>query len=191
MLRFSLAGREPGGQVRPEQREALRRRLEASLATVTNDRGEPVFFLRDARPKWQEDGDFVAMVRLPSVTPVLRVQGRPFPPAVRSLGRISGTHTTSTHGIFLAAGPDIDPKADLADIRVHDIAPTILYGLGLPVARDFAGRPRMELFDVEFRRAYPLRTLESWGTRQGAGGARTSRADEDLLNQLRSLGYIR
>jgi len=191
MLRFSLAGREPGGQVRPEQREALRRRLGASLATVTNDRGEPVFFLRDAHPKRQEDGDFVAMVRLPSVTPVLRVQGRPFPPAVRSLGRISGTHTTSTHGIFLAAGPDIDPKADLADIRVHDIAPTILYGLGLPVARDFAGRPRMGLFDAEFRRAYPLRTLETWGTRRGAGGARTSRADEDLLNQLRSLGYIR
>ena len=139
MLRFSLAGREPGGTVRPEEREALRRRLEADLAAVTNDRGEPVLFLREARPKRGEDGDFVAIVRLPLVTPVLRVQGRPFPPALRSLGRISGTHASSTHGIFLAMGPDIDPKADLAGIHVHDMAPTILYGLGLPVGEDFRG----------------------------------------------------
>jgi predicted AlkP superfamily phosphohydrolase/phosphomutase len=190
MLRFSLAGREPGGPVVPAQREAVRRQLEADLATVTNDRGEPVFFLRDAHPKRQEEGDFVAMVRLPLVTPVLRVRGEPFPQAVRSLGRISGTHTTSTHGILLAAGPDIDPKADLADIRVHDIAPTILFGLGLPVAEDFAGQPRTGLFNAEFRRAHPLRTIRTWGTRTGAGGARTSKADEDLLHQLRSLGYI-
>jgi predicted AlkP superfamily phosphohydrolase/phosphomutase len=191
MLRFSLAGRERGGPVRPEQREGLRRRLEADLATVTNDRGEPVFFLRDPHPKRDEDGDLVAMVRLPLVTPVLRVQGRPFPPAVRSLGRISGTHTTSTHGIFLAAGPDIDPKADLDSLRVHDMAPTILYALGLPVAEDFAGKAQTQLFNERFRNSHSLRTIHTWGTRQGAGGARTSKEDEKLLNQLRSLGYIR
>ncbi len=190
MLRFSLAGREHGGPVRPEQREALRQRLEADLATVTNDRGEPVFFLRDPHPKRDEDGDLVAMVRLPLVTPVLRVQGHPFPPAVRSLGRISGTHTTSTHGIFLAAGPDIDPKADLASLRVHDMAPTILYALGLPVAEDFAGKAQTQLFNGEFRGAHPLRTIQTWGSRQ-SGEARTSKEDEKLLNQLRSLGYIR
>ncbi|HET9209062.1 MAG TPA: alkaline phosphatase family protein [Thermoanaerobaculia bacterium] len=191
MLRFALAGREPGGRVRPEEREALRRRLEADLAAVTNDRGEPVLFLRDVRPNRGEDGDFAAIVRLPLVTPVLKVGGQPFPPALRSLGRISGTHTPSTHGIFLAAGPDINPKADLTGIHVHDMAPTILYALGLPVAEDFAGRARTELFTAGFRRGQPLRTIKSWGTRQGAGGARSSKADEDLLNELRSLGYIR
>jgi predicted AlkP superfamily phosphohydrolase/phosphomutase len=191
MLRFSLAGREPGGTVRPAEREALRGRLETDLATVTNDRGEPVFFLRDVRPKRGEDGDFVAIVRLPLVTPVLRVEGHPFPPALRSLGRISGTHTPTTHGIFLAMGPDIDPRADLTGIHVHDMAPTILYALGLPVGEDFAGRARTELFREDFRRAHPLRMIKTWGTREGATGARTSKADEDLLNQLRSLGYIR
>jgi len=190
MLRFALAGREPGGKVRPGEREALRARLEKDLASVTNERGEPVFFLREAKPKRGEDGDFVAIVRLPLMTPVLKVQGRPFPPALRSLGRISGTHTPTTHGIFLAAGPDIDPKADLSDIHVHDMAPTILYALGLPVAEDFAGRARMELFREEFRRERPLRTIKTWGTRQGGGQGKASKADEELLNQLRSLGYI-
>lgn len=191
MLRFALAGREPGGRVRPEEREALRRRLETDLAAVTNDHGEPVLFLRDVRPKRGEDGDFVAVVRLPLITPVLKVRGRPFPPALRSLGRISGTHTPSTHGIFLAMGPAIDPRADLTDIHVHDMAPTILYALGLPVGEDFAGRARTELFTKDFRHGHPLRTIKTWGTRQGGAGARPSKADEDLLNELRSLGYIR
>jgi len=191
MLRFALAGREPGGTVRPDAREGLRRQLEADLPKVTNERGEPLLFLREARPRRGEDGDFVAIVRLPLVTPVLQVEGKPFPRALRSLGRISGTHGASTHGIFLAAGPAIDPKADLSDIRVHDMAPTILYALGLPVAEDFAGRARTELFREEVRRSTPLRTIKTWGTRQGTGQGKSSKADEELLNQLRSLGYIR
>lgn len=191
MLRFSLAGRERGGRVRPEEREGLRRRLEADLAAVTNEGGEPVFIVQDARRHRGEDGDFVAVVRQALVTPVLRVEGAPFREAVRGLGRISGTHTLSTHGIFLAAGPDIDPSADLEGIHIHDIAPTILYGLGLPVAEDFAGRPRMALFDGEFRRAHPARTIRTWGKREQGGTAKSSKADQELLDELRALGYIR
>jgi predicted AlkP superfamily phosphohydrolase/phosphomutase len=190
LLRFSLAGREPGGRVRPEQREALLRRLTADLAAVTNAQGAPVFTVRPARPRSGEDGDFAVVVSQELVTPVLRVRGEPLRGAVESISRISGTHTRSTHGILLAAGPDIDPRADLEGIHIHDVAPTLLYGLGLPVAEDFAGRPRMELFDAEFRRAHPLRTIRSWGVLKEGGAARTSPADEDLLNELRSLGYI-
>lgn len=190
MLRFALEGREPGGRVRPGEREALRRRLEADLATVTNDRGEPVFLVREARPRRGEDGDFVATVRQALVTPVLKVSGEPFPKALRGLGRISGTHTPSTHGIFLAAGPDIDPRADLTGIHIHDIAPTLLYGLGLPVAEDFVGRPRTALFDADFRRSRPLRTIKTWGARQEGGRAKASEADQELLDELRALGYI-
>jgi len=191
MIRFALAGRDPGGRVRPEEREGIRRRLEADLATVTNDRGEPVFLVRDARPRHGEDGDFVIVVRQALVTPVLQVRGVPFREAVRGLGRISGTHTPGTHGIFLAAGPDVDPEGDLSGIHVHDIAPTILYALGLPVAEDFAGRPRMALFNAEFRRAHPLRTIRTWGKRQEGGTAKSSKADQELIDELRALGYLR
>lgn len=176
--------------VRPEEREKLRRQLEADLATVTNERGEPVFAIRDARPKRGEDGDLVAVVQLEKVTKTLLVGGQPFGGAVQSISRISGTHTRTTHGIFLAAGPDIQKGVDLEGIHIHDIAPTILYGLGLPVAEDFAGRPRMDLFDDEFRSSRPLRTVRTWGVREEGGKARASEADEDLLNDLRALGYI-
>jgi len=191
MLRFALTGREPGGRVQPKEREALRRRLEADLETVTNDRGEPLFRLREARPRRGEEGDFVAAVRLAQITPILRVHGEPFPQALRGLGRISGTHGPLTHGIFLAAGPDIDPHADLTGIHIHDVAPTLLYGLGLPVAEDFAGRPRLALFDAEFRSTHPLRTIPTWGKRHEGGMTRPSKADQELLDELRALGYLR
>lgn len=180
VLRFARPGEVPD----------LRRRLEADLAAVTNERGEPVFAVREARPRRGEEGDLVAVLQIEKVTKRLRIGSQPFDGAVQSLGRISGTHTRTTHGIFLAAGPDIDKGADLAGIHIHDIAPTILYGLGLPVAEDFAGKPRIDLFDEEFRRAHPLRTVRSWGVRNEGGHARSSEADEDLLNELRALGYI-
>jgi hypothetical protein len=59
------------------------------------------------------------------------------------------------------------------------------------VARDFAGRPWTALFGADFRRAHPLRTIPTWGKLQRGGTARSSAADEELLNELRALGYIR
>ncbi|HEX7181602.1 MAG TPA: alkaline phosphatase family protein [Thermoanaerobaculia bacterium] len=189
-LRFVQTGREPGGTVRPEEREALRRRLAADLAAVTYETGAPVFHVRDARPQEARQGaDFVAGVSPDGATRALRVRGERFDGAISDISRISGTHTTTTHGVFFAAGPDIDPDAEIEGIHIHDMAPTILYGLGLPVAESFAGRAWTELYSEDFRAAHPLRKIRSWGARRG-GSARTSAADEKLLEELRALGYI-
>jgi len=190
LLRFALAGRERGAQVRLEEREGIERRLFADLAGVTYEGGAPVFFLREPRARELEQGaDFVVGVSTDGATRTLRIGGKPFAGAVREVSRLSGTHTEGTHGILLAAGPDIDPQARLAGIHVHDIAPTLLYGLGLPVAEDFAGRAWTELYREDFRRSHPLRTIRSWGVRRAAG-ARASQADGKLLDELRALGYI-
>lgn len=189
-LRFPAAGREPGGSVRPEEREEIRRRLAADLATVTYENGAPVFHVRDARPREVRQGaDFVVGVSPDRATRVLRVRGEPFAGAVSEIERISGTHTTTTHGFFFAAGPDIDQDAKVEGIHIHDIAPTLLYGLGLPVAENFAGRAWTGLYTEEYREAHPPRTIRSWGVRKG-GGARSSAADEKLLEELRALGYL-
>lgn len=189
-VRFALAGREPGGTVRPEEREAIRRQLEADLASVTYETGAPIFHVRDARSREVGQGaDFVVGTSLDQATQVLLVHGERLEGAVSEITRVSGTHTTSSNGIFLAAGPDIDPEARLEGIHIHDMAPTFLYGMDLPVAQGFAGRPWTELFRKEYRKAHPVRTIRSWGVRR-ASGARTSGADEKLLEELRALGYL-
>lgn len=189
-VRFALAGREPGGTVRPEERETVRRELESALATVTYAGGEPVFWLRPPRrPEVEKGADLVVGVSPRGASEVLRVGGAPFRGAVREISHISGTHTRSTHGIFLAAGPDIDPAADLEGIRIHDLAPTVLYALDLPVARDFAGKARVELFRPELRARRPLHTIPTWGKRQAAGPTESA-ADAALVEELRALGYL-
>jgi predicted AlkP superfamily phosphohydrolase/phosphomutase len=190
LLRFSLAGREAGGRVRPEEREEVRRRLLADLAGVTYEDGSPVFFPRAARARELAEGaDFVVGVSTAGASPVVRFGGRPVRGVVKEVSRLSGTHSEGTHGILLAAGPDIDPDARLAGIHVHDVAPTLLYGLGLPVAEGFAGRAWTALYSEDFRRDHPLRTIRSWGVRKNTG-AHASSADGKLLDELRALGYI-
>lgn len=182
LLRFS--------KVPPAAREELRLRLAKDLSAITYESGAPVFVVREARPREMREGaDFAVVVQMEGATQALRIRGERFEGAIESLSRISGTHTRNTHGIFLAAGPDIDPDAKLEGIRVHDITPTLLYGLGLPVAESFAGKPRTDLFSAEFREEHPVRTIRSWGKRKSAG-ARTSKEDEKLLEELRALGYL-
>ncbi len=189
-MRFSLAGREAGGGVRPEDREAIRRQLTADLAGVTYETGAPVFHVRDARAREIRDGaDFVIGTSPDQATQALLVRGERLEGAVAGITRLSGNHTTTTHGIFLAAGPDIDPAARLEGIHIHDMAPTFHYGMDLPVAEGFAGRPWTELYREEYREAHPVRKIRSGGGRR-AGGARTSGADEKLLEELRALGYL-
>jgi len=189
-VRFALAGRDLGGTVRPRDRPSIRGALERDLARVRWPDGQPVLTLREA-PDWQEElgADLIVEVLLDGVAGEVEIDGEPFAEAVQGLSRISGTHTKGTHGILIAAGPDIDPGADPRGIDIHDIAPTVLYGLGLPVAEDFAGEAWTALYTEAFRRAHPLRTLPTWG-KPGAGRTRASGADDEVLRELRALGYL-
>lgn len=188
-LRFALAGREPGGRVEPGERATIRERLARDLARVRWASGAPAFELRDARARDERGGaDFVLRVLLAGAAPELRLDGVPLPdrPTVHAL---TGTHTASTPGILIAAGPDLEPGAVVEHVDIHDITPTLLYGLGLPVADDFAGEAKRELFTAAFRAAHPERRISSWGTRTPAAPA-TSPADAALVEDLKALGYL-
>jgi predicted AlkP superfamily phosphohydrolase/phosphomutase len=191
LVRCCLQGREPGGKVTENQCTALQARFENDLRRVTFAGGEPVFFVRDARPREERDGaDFIALLSSVATSTRVLVDGKPVGDVVTEVSELSGTHDSSNNGILIAAGPDIAPGAHLDGISVHDITPTVLYGLGLPVAENFIGRAWTELYTAEFRARHPLRTIRAWGgTRQTAPQA--SPADGKLIQELRSLGYIR
>jgi predicted AlkP superfamily phosphohydrolase/phosphomutase len=189
-IRFALDGREEGGRVTAAEQEGIRDRLETALDTVTYVGGAPVFTVRDATRKKRDRGaDFVVEVLTDGAQKPLKVAGVPVRGAVRSLNRLSGTHGRKTPGIFIAAGPDIDPTATPEELRVIDVPPTLLYAIGLPVAEDFAGRALTELFTETFRTTHPLQTIPTWGV-PTEGENRASEVDEELVDQLRALGYI-
>ncbi len=180
------------GRAVPEaRREEIKARLAEDLERVTWGGGEPVFRLRAARPPERRTGaDLIVVVRRWGATPEVLIDGEPFAGAVLQLGRISGTHHRHTAGILIAAGTDLAPGAPVEGISILDLAPTVLYGLGLPVAEDFAGRPWTELYTADFRRRHPVGRIATWGTRE-PGEVTRSKADQELIDELGALGYLR
>lgn len=174
----------------PERREEIRERFARELVRITYATGAPAFGVRNLEPG-ERPGDLALIVRRRKATEQLFLDGDPEPLAglVREVTRISGTHGETTHGIFLARGPDIDPQAGLEGIHIHDVAPTILYGLGLPVAESFAGRAWTELYTPSFRHRNPVRRIASWQMER-EGEVTRSAEDEALLEELGALGYL-
>jgi hypothetical protein len=76
--------------------------------------------------------------------------------------------------------------------RGADVAPTVLYLLGIPVSRELPGRPQVELVDDAFRARVPVRHVATYGRRLVVPRASGSTPlDQDMLERLRSLGYVR
>jgi hypothetical protein len=72
------------------------------------------------------------------------------------------------------------------------IAPTLLYALGLPVARDLAGAPATDLFDAAFVARFPIRFVDTYGPRVTLTRTRTNQGlDREMIERMRSLGYVR
>jgi hypothetical protein len=72
------------------------------------------------------------------------------------------------------------------------VAPTILYLLGIPGSRELSGRPQVGLVDDRFVARVPLRTVTTYGRRViSAGRPGSTPLDRDMMDRLRSLGYVR
>jgi hypothetical protein len=75
---------------------------------------------------------------------------------------LGGTHDGGPDGLLIAVGDGIRPGAAVSSASVLDIAPTVLYLMGLPVARDMEGRVLTEMLDDEFARAHPVAFVPSY-----------------------------
>lgn len=76
--------------------------------------------------------------------------------------QISGTHEPAPDGFVLAFGSSVAAGRP-ARASVVDLAPTILYFLGLPVGRDMDGFARIDLFKPAFTSDKPVTYIPSYG----------------------------
>ncbi|MFQ5876237.1 MAG: alkaline phosphatase family protein [Acidobacteriota bacterium] len=98
------------------------------------------------------------------------------------------------YGIIVLSGPAIRPT-HLDTSSLLDIAPTVLYLAGLPVAEDMGGRILAEAIGGDFRARFPVRTIPTYETVGGPvapaiDAIADSGVDEEMVERLRSLGYI-
>ncbi|HEY3121849.1 MAG TPA: alkaline phosphatase family protein, partial [Vicinamibacteria bacterium] len=74
----------------------------------------------------------------------------------------SGTHGGAPDGCLLAMGDGVRPGSLVSGASILDVAPTVLYLMGLPVARDMEGRVLTEILEEGFVRTHPLTYIPSY-----------------------------
>ncbi len=93
-------------------------------------------------------------------------------------------------GVLFLWGPPVRAGATLEGPTLFDVGPTALYLLGLPVGRDMDGRVLTEAFSEELRRGRPVAFIPSHDDGSRTAADRVSPVDEEVLEELRSLGYV-
>ena len=189
-VRVCLSGRDEGATA--TDKAAAIKKTKDLLGQVTYENGTKVFTFREPTGKNDEaDVDLVLEVTATAddVSKILLYQGREIDGVVGHMSVVTGSHPESPPGIFIAYGPDINPKASAKGIDIHDITPTMLYALNLPVAQDFDGRPWISLFNTAFQAKYPMQSIKTYGVITDTKIS-TSSTDQATMEQLRELGYI-
>ncbi|HEX6861171.1 MAG TPA: alkaline phosphatase family protein [Thermoanaerobaculia bacterium] len=83
-------------------------------------------------------------------------------PLRRERTAVEGSFGGGPDGVLLLYGEGIQPGALLTGARLVDVAPTLLYALGFPVAQDLDGQVLRAAFDKRFLARHPLTILPSY-----------------------------
>jgi uncharacterized membrane protein len=75
---------------------------------------------------------------------------------------MEGTFAGSPDGVLLLYGEGVRQGSLLTGAQLVDVAPTLAYGVGVPVARDLDGRVLTAAFDRGFLARHPLSFLPSY-----------------------------
>ena len=132
----------------------------------------------------------------PDLTLLLRDGGLvsilPSPEAVSKRAVVSGSHRPV--GIFGARGPAIRRGVNGGELSILDIAPAVLYSLGLPLPEELQGRVPKEIYQDTVLEKHPIRRMAARATgpdSQAPAPMPAEMEDEEVvLERLRELGYI-
>jgi len=100
----------------------------------------------------------------------------------------SGGHTMD--GILMAYGPDIKRGTPLANARIIDLAPTILYLLDVPIPSDMDGRVLEDMFEDAFVQSRAPHFEEVTGHEVSKEYVGSLEDRQAVVERLRGLGYI-
>jgi len=106
---------------------------------------------------------------------------------------VLGSHRAE--GIFAASGPGIRAGISLDELSIVDVAPLILYSLGLPVPSDMTGRVPRDAIEPAQLSLRPPRSVVSSPSMQPIDtttpvGAWDAEAEATVMKRLRALGYV-
>jgi predicted AlkP superfamily phosphohydrolase/phosphomutase len=156
-IMINVAGRQPEGCVQPgEEYEALRTRILEAARDLRDPRtGEPIVLEAYRREEVYHGERLETAPDLILVTRDSYKGGTSIDELVSDvpldvLSKLSGVHRMD--GIILSQGPHMRHNATIEGAGIIDVAPTILYTLGMPIPSDMDGKPLTDLFEEEYIR---------------------------------------
>lgn len=103
-----------------------------------------------------------------------------------------GRVASAGEGLLALVGGAIRSGGSAPGARSTDVMPTVLHALGVPLSGDLAGSALTSLFREDFLAKYPVRRVASYGAPSAATAQRKGQPlDQEMIDRLRSLGYIR
>ena len=103
-----------------------------------------------------------------------------------------GRVTEPAPAMVLARGAIASARLRDGAAQPIDVMPTILHALGVPVSDELPGRPLVELFSADFVRRHPVRHVSTYGAPSVQTAERRGQPlDQEMIDRLRSLGYLR
>jgi predicted AlkP superfamily phosphohydrolase/phosphomutase len=104
-------------------------------------------------------------------------------------GKLTGNHRPD--GVWLAAGPDIEP-GEVSGMSILDIAPTLLAMQNLPISTELPGRVFEDVLRDDFLESAPIERVESYAVRPVTIDDQQAdiESEQDSMRTLRALGYV-
>ncbi|MEW5946248.1 MAG: alkaline phosphatase family protein [bacterium] len=198
-VRLNVKDREPAGTIDPgDDYSRLRDEIAELLRGRLDPRsGEPVCTVR--YPEEVYDGPFTARAPDLIVSDVERtkVHIRPdldclpyrnqYEPALW----LSGSHLGDQPGVMISAGPGIRHVSSAIDAHITDIAPTMLYLLGVPAPSDTDGKVLTDIIEPgTVKELGEPRTIDYPLISDERPADAAEEVDEETIRHLRGLGYI-
>jgi len=195
-IEINLKGRQPKGVVTPgAEYEALREKLISELREVRDPNTDrPIAEAVYTREELYS-GPYVE--RAPDIVLLFReeyeagrgVIGPCFGPVpIEVAERISAKHRM--HGVFIAQGTGIRRGASVKGLRLIDIAPTVLYSLGMPIPDDMEGRVAMDIFEPAWVDGRQVSYVSRQASAEQRSPEMSSEDEEEMRRKLEGLGYL-
>lgn len=199
-LRINLKGREPQGYIDAGDYQEVRARVAEKFAELKDpENGMSVFKYAQARERVLS-GPYIDLAPdvmcLPNTGYLPTEALASFDPlavaaAHRSLFSRStlwcGTH--SPYGMVAGSGPGIKP-GKFTGATLDDIAPTILYAMGLPVPRDMDGRVLEPMFESTHFELNPIAWEDEEAVEKVEARSLSEEESKIVEERLKALGYL-
>ena len=194
---INVVGRQPEGCVQPgEEYEALRTRILEEVRNLREPQtGEPIVLEAYRREELYhgerlEIAPDLILVTKDSYKGGISIDELISDVPLDVLSKLSGVHRMD--GIIIAQGPHICRNMRVEGAGIIDVAPTVLYTLGMPIPSDMDGKPLMSFFEETYTQQTEASYTDERKIEDVASDeyGYSEEEEESVRLKLEALGYL-